>query len=24
MFVGIDLLFYGVAWIAVALHLRAM
>ena len=24
MFVGIDLLFYGSAWIAVALHLRAM
>lgn len=24
MFVGIDLLFYGLAWIAVALHLRAM
>ena len=24
MFVGIDLLFYGVAWIALALHLRAM
>jgi len=24
MFVGIDLLFYGIAWIAVALHLRAM
>jgi uncharacterized membrane protein HdeD (DUF308 family) len=24
MFVGIDLLFYGAAWIAVALHLRAM
>jgi uncharacterized membrane protein HdeD (DUF308 family) len=23
-FVGIDLLFYGIAWIAVALHLRAM
>jgi len=24
MFVGIELLFYGVAWIALALHLRAM
>src|SRR5262245_14962470 len=24
IFVGIDLLFYGIAWIAVALHLRAM
>jgi len=24
MFVGIDLIFYGIAWIAVALHLRAM
>jgi len=24
MFVGIDLFFYGIAWIAVALHLRAM
>jgi uncharacterized membrane protein HdeD (DUF308 family) len=24
MFVGIELLFYGIAWIAVALHLRAM
>jgi uncharacterized membrane protein HdeD (DUF308 family) len=24
MFVGIDLVFYGIAWIAVALHLRAM
>jgi uncharacterized membrane protein HdeD (DUF308 family) len=24
MFVGIDLFFYGIAWIAVALHLRSM
>jgi uncharacterized membrane protein HdeD (DUF308 family) len=24
LFVGIELLFYGVAWIALALHLRAM
>ena len=24
MFVGIELLFYGIAWIALALHLRAM
>jgi uncharacterized membrane protein HdeD (DUF308 family) len=24
MFVGIDLVFYGIAWIALALHLRTM
>jgi aquaporin Z len=24
LFLGIDLLFYGAAWIALALHLRAM